>query len=86
MESIFERKPVPAAAAATTGWTIGAGSGWGAGRGAAAARGGRGWESSTIGAGWAGVMVFTTGCWRSILASAVSAPGAFGSSGCSTIS
>jgi hypothetical protein len=39
-----------------------------------------------IGAGCEGVMVFTTGCWRSILASAVSAPGAFGSSGRSTIS
>lgn len=67
--------PTPAFAAAATGWTIGAGAGAFSRRGSAGS-----------GAGCDGVMLFTTGCWRSTLASAVSAPGAFGSSGCSTIS
>ena len=76
-----------ASAAAATGCTTGGKTGGttaGAGLGSDV-RGGLGWDSSTIGAGCAGVMALTTASWRSRLGSS-SVPGALGSSGRSTIS
>ena len=63
MERKRENKPTPALAAAATGCTRGTDAA--AGSGAFSRRG-----SAGNGAGCDGVMVFTTGCWRSSFASA----------------